>query len=263
MAIRSKLMRTVKQVAKASGVSVRALHHYDHIGLLKPDVGENGYRYYGEGEMLRLQHILFYRELGLPLAEIAHILDNPGFDTRAALLDLRRRVEEEIAQRRDLAQTIDRTLASLDAGKAVDDHRLFYGVTAEKQAQWEAEIVARFGDAGNAAIRDARARMDGLSPAQLLDFKAEIDAVHASIAALIEAGGTPSSDAAQELIGRHYRWVCRSWLPDPVAYASLGQMYVNHADFQSMYDALHPRMAVFMEQAMGHHARTTLRGIAR
>ncbi|WP_342659115.1 MerR family transcriptional regulator (plasmid) [Sphingomonas sp. NY01] len=253
-------MRTVKQVAKASGVSVRALHHYDHIGLLTPDIGENGYRYYGQAEMLRLQHILFYRELGLPLAEIARILDDPAFDTRAALLDLRRRIDEEIAQRRDLAQTIDRTLASLDADKALDDHRLFYGVSAEKQAQWEAEIVARFGDLGDVAVRDAKARMEGLSPAQLLDFKAEIDAIHAGIVTLIEAGGTPSSNAAQELAGRHYRWVCRSWLPDAAAYASLGRMYVDHADFRSMYDALHPGMAVFMEQAMVCHAQTVLQG---
>lgn len=256
-------MRTVKQVAKASGASVRALHHYDHIGLLKPDVGENGYRYYGQAEMLRLQHILFYRELGLPLAEIARILDDPGFDTRAALLDLRRRVDEEIAQRRDLAQTIDRTLASLDAGKAVDDHRLFYGASAEKQAQWEAEIVSRFGDAGDVAIRDAKARMEGLSPAQLLDFKAEIDAIHTGIVALIEAGGTPSSDAAQELTGRHHRWVCRSWRPEAEAYASLGRMYVDHADFRSMYDALHPGMAVFMKKAIICHAKTVLKGRAQ
>lgn len=253
-------MRTVKQVAKASGVSVRALHHYDHIGLLKPDLGENGYRYYGQAEMLRLQHILFYRELGLPLAEIARILDDPGFDTHAALLDLRRRVDEEIAQRRDLAQTIDRTLAALKAGNAVDDHRLFYGVSADKQAKWEAEIVARFGDAGDVAIRDAKARMESLSPAQLLDFKAEIDAIHAGIVTLIEAGGTPSSDAAQELVGWHYCWVCRSWRPDAAAYASLGRMYVDHTDFRSMYDALHPGMAVFLEQAMVCHAQTVLQG---
>ncbi|USI73590.1 MerR family transcriptional regulator [Sphingomonas morindae] len=252
-------MRTVKQVAKASGVSVRALHHYDHIGLLKPGVGENGYRYYGQAEMLRLQHILFYRELGLPLA------DRP--DPRRSRLRYARRVARSASahrrrnrSRRDLAQTIDRTLAALDAGNAVDDHRLFYGVSAEKQALWEAEIVARFGDAGDVAIRDAKSRMEGLSPAQLLDFKAEIDAIHAGIVTLIEAGGTPSSNAAQGLVGRHYRWVCRSWLPDAAAYASLGRMYVDHVDFRSMYDALHPGMAVFMEQAMVWQAQTVLKG---
>src|SRR6185503_20105901 len=64
-------VRTVRQVAKAAGVSVRTLHHYDAIGLLKPThVGANGYRFYGKAELLRLQQILFYRELGMPLAGI-------------------------------------------------------------------------------------------------------------------------------------------------------------------------------------------------
>jgi DNA-binding transcriptional MerR regulator len=253
-------MRTVKQVAEASGVSVRALHHYDHIGLLKPEVGDNGYRYYGQVELLRLQHILFYRELGLPLAEIARILDDPAFDTRAALIDLRRRVEEEIVQRRDLAITIDRTLALLDAGEPIDERRLFYGVSPEKQAAWEAEMIGRFGDPAEAAIRDAKAAIQTLSPTELLDFKAEIDAIHSAFVTLIEAGGMPSSSAAQALTARHYRWVSRSWRPDAEAYASLGQLYVEHPDFRSMYEALHPRMAGFMRDAMAAYARSGLRG---
>lgn len=253
-------MRTVKQVAKASGISVRALHHYDHIGLLKPDVGDNGYRYYGQAELLRLQHILFYRELGLPLAEISRILDDPAFDTRAALIDLRRRVDEEISQRLDLAQTIDRTLALLDAGEPVDERRLFYGVSPEKQAAWEAEMVARFGDPAEVAVRDAAAAMQSLSSAELLEFKAEIDVIHREFVNLIEAGATSSSPAAQALTARHYRWVCRSWRPDAEAYASLGQLYVSHSDFRSMYEALHRHMAVFLADAMTVYARTVLRG---
>lgn len=253
-------MRTVKEVAIASGVSVRALHHYDHIGLLKPEVGENGYRYYGQAELLRLQHILFYRELGLPLAEISLILDDPTFDTRAALLDLRRRVDAEIDERRELARTIDRTLESLDGGDAMRDERLFHGVSPDKQLKWEEEIVARFGEAGETAMRESKAAMGALSPAQMLDFKAEIDAIHASLAALIEAGGTPSSDAGQGLIGRHYRWVCRSWQPTAQSYASLGRMYVEHPDFKLMYDALNPRLAEFLDSAMACHAGTALQG---
>ena len=72
---------TVKQVARLSGVSVRTLHHYDEIGLLKPAcVGANGYRYYGREELLRLQQILFHRELGFSLEEIGRTLDAKGFD---------------------------------------------------------------------------------------------------------------------------------------------------------------------------------------
>ena len=77
---------TVKQVAKLSGVSIRTLHHYDEIGLLKPArVGANGYRYYGRDELLRLQQILFHRELGFALDEIQKLLGAADFDRKAAL----------------------------------------------------------------------------------------------------------------------------------------------------------------------------------
>ena len=77
---------TLSEVARLSGVSVRALHHYDEIGLLKPDhVGENGYRYYGHQALLRLQQILLHREMGLSLSAIAKVLDDPAFDPLSAL----------------------------------------------------------------------------------------------------------------------------------------------------------------------------------
>ena len=77
---------TVKQLARLSGVSVRTLHHYDEIGLLRPAfIGENRYRYYGREELLRLQDILFHRELGVPLQEIGRLLEHEGRD-RVAIL---------------------------------------------------------------------------------------------------------------------------------------------------------------------------------
>ena len=79
-------MKTVKQVSQVSGVSVRALHHYDAIGLLKPTrVTEAGYRLYDDTALERLQNILLFRELQFPLKEIGRILDTPGFDREAAL----------------------------------------------------------------------------------------------------------------------------------------------------------------------------------
>jgi DNA-binding transcriptional MerR regulator len=78
---------TVKQLAAISGVTVRTLHHYDEIGLLKPaHIGANGYRYYGRAEMLRLQRILFHRELGVPLGDIAGLLELEGADQVGVLL---------------------------------------------------------------------------------------------------------------------------------------------------------------------------------
>src|ERR1043165_2171607 len=87
---------TVKQLAAISGVTVRTLHHYDEIGLLKPaHTGENGYRYYGRRELLRLQRILFHRELGVPLGEIGDLLDLEGEDQVGILLRQREKLEAE------------------------------------------------------------------------------------------------------------------------------------------------------------------------
>src|SRR4051812_13151083 len=93
---RARNRYTVKQLADLSGVSVRTLHHYDAIGLLKPaSVGSNGYRQYGREELLRLQQILFQRELGLSLEQIRRAQDAPGFDRAKALREHREKLLQE------------------------------------------------------------------------------------------------------------------------------------------------------------------------
>src|SRR5690606_26018314 len=105
---------TVNEVAKLSGVSIRALHHYDEIGLLKPaSIGRNRYRYYGRDELLRLQQILLHRELDIPLSKIGAILDDPGFDQLGALRRQRERLAAEAKRYARLVRTIDRTIATL------------------------------------------------------------------------------------------------------------------------------------------------------
>ena len=90
------MVHTVKQLSRVAGVSVRTLHYYDEIGLLKPSsYGNNGYRYYGEDATLRLQQILFYRELGLCLDDIKDVLDDPDFDVLRALQAHRQALQEQ------------------------------------------------------------------------------------------------------------------------------------------------------------------------
>ena len=104
---------TVKQVARVPGVSVRTLHHYDEVGLLKPaSVGENGYRYYGREELLRLQQILFHRELGFSLEEIGRLLD--GGRPWHALA--RQKVEELQGRIAELEQTTALLRSAMDCG---------------------------------------------------------------------------------------------------------------------------------------------------
>src|ERR1700733_13801208 len=105
---------TVKQVAAMSGVSVRTLHFYDETGLLKPAyLGVNGYRFYEEPQLLILQQILFYRELGFELRQIQRILGGADFEKVAALQSHRKVLEKDLARTRRLIDTIEKTIQHL------------------------------------------------------------------------------------------------------------------------------------------------------
>src|SRR5690348_4771517 len=133
---------TVKQLAAISGVTVRTLHHYDEIGLLKPAAtGANGYRYYGRRELLRLQRILFHRELGVPLHSIAQLLELQEQDQIGLLLQHRQMLTAERERYRILIDTIDRTLSSLKGETPMADADLYKGFTAQKQAGYEAWLI--------------------------------------------------------------------------------------------------------------------------
>src|SRR5690606_26244740 len=140
-------MHTVKQVADMAGVSVRTLHHYDDIDLLKPaHVGENGYRYYGREELMRLQQILIHRELGIPLAEIGAILDDPAFDRLEALESQRRRMVGEAERLAEMLRTIDRTIAELKGDHVMKDADLYSGVVdPKKQKEYEVWLEEKYG----------------------------------------------------------------------------------------------------------------------
>ena len=137
---------TVNQLSQLAGISVRALHHYDEIGLLKPAfTGDNRYRYYGEEELLRLQQILIHRELDIPLAEIGAILDAPGFDKLATLQKQHERLEEQAKRYARMVKTIDRTIARLKGDRAMKDADLYSGIVSpEKQAEYEQWLVEHF-----------------------------------------------------------------------------------------------------------------------
>jgi DNA-binding transcriptional MerR regulator len=121
---------TVKQVAALSGVSVRTLHFYDETGLLEPAyTGANGYRYYEEPQLLSLQHILFYRELGFELREIRELLARPDFQRLAVLQSHREAMEARLARTRRLLVTIDRTIDHLKGGTPMRDEQIFAGFT--------------------------------------------------------------------------------------------------------------------------------------
>jgi DNA-binding transcriptional MerR regulator len=119
---------TVKQLAVMSGVTVRTLHFYDEMALLKPAYSKaNGYRIYQEPQLLMLQQILFYRELGFELKRIKEILSQRKFEKMAALKSHRQVLEKNIARTRTLIETIDKTIRHLKGTKKMKSEELFMG----------------------------------------------------------------------------------------------------------------------------------------
>jgi DNA-binding transcriptional MerR regulator len=121
----------VADVARVSGVSIRALHHYDAIGLLGPTGRtEAGYRLYTDADLLRLQQILIGRELGFSLEEIKRSLEDPRFDHRQALLEQRRRLESKAQALESMRHAVDAALAVVGRdpnGGAMETRELFNG----------------------------------------------------------------------------------------------------------------------------------------
>jgi len=249
---------TVKQVAALSGVTVRTLHHYDEIGLLAPaHIGANGYRYYGRSELLRLQRILFHRELGAPLGEIAALIALEEDDPVGALLRHRGRLEAKRERYRVLIDTIDRTVANLEGKSRMSEADLYAWFSAEKQAGDEAWLIAHYGDPMRDDIARSRRAMAKLGEAGQAAMMDRLKEIEAALAEGMRRGISPAADPVDRLIERHRAWVAAAWdrpCP-PQAYAGLAEVYLSHPDFIARYEAIAPGFAVWLTDAMKAHAQ--------
>lgn len=230
---------TVKQLARLSGVSVRTLHHYDEIGLLKPSfLGENRYRYYGREELLRLQDILFHRELGVPLQEIARLLASEGRDRVAILRKHRDWLAQRVERSRQLLATIDRTIAELNGAGTMNDDDLYHGFAPEKQAEYEEWLVDNYGDSMRDSIEQSKVAVAKVGKDGMAAALARGEAAEAELAERFLAGAEANSADLDPLFDRHRAWVSRMWDRECArqGYAGLADMYLAHPDFRTHFD---------------------------
>jgi DNA-binding transcriptional MerR regulator len=230
---------TVKQLARLSGVSVRTLHHYDEIGLLKPSfLGENRYRYYGREELLRLQDILVYRELGVPLSEISRLLEVEGRDRLAILSEHRTILADRLKRSRQLLRTIDRTIAELQGDTTVKDKDLYKGFAPEKQAEYEDWLVDRYGGDMRQQIEESKAGLASLGSDEMAVRMAEGEAAGSALAEAFQRGAAPDDTVNDPLLERHHAWIAAMWNKPcpPEAYSGLADLYLEHPDFRAKFD---------------------------
>ncbi|NUR95658.1 MAG: MerR family transcriptional regulator [Kribbellaceae bacterium] len=227
--------RTVSEVARLAGVSVRTLRHYDAIGLLPPGrVAANGYRYYGRAELLRLQRILLLRELGVPLPSIARILDEHD-DEVTALRGHREQLLRE-RQRLDIVLgAVDRTIAGLSGDDSVADEEFFAGLN-DARARLRDELAERYGAAAADGFEKAVRETSRWTREDYQRLGDEGRRLLLRMASARDRGVRPDSEEGLELIEQHYLGVLEVWPATPTTYYGLADLLLENADQRAMIE---------------------------
>lgn len=252
---------TVKKLARLSGVSVRTLHFYDEIGLLKPAYyGDNKYRYYEEEQLLMLQQILFFRELGFQLNDILRIIGSNDFDKIEALKSHKLILKKSLDQKQKLIKTIDKTIDHLRGKAKMRDEEMFDSLRphdAKKQKDYEKYLM----DNGVMSQQDIDKSWEKVKDWKKVDwekFKQDGEELNKELAKAMQNNLKPTDPEVQKLIRKHYDWVKNFWTPTKENYIGLGQLYCEHPDFQKYYDRYHPQFVTFLVEAMKVFAKREL-----
>jgi DNA-binding transcriptional MerR regulator len=237
---------TVKHLSKLAGVTPRTLHHYDQIGLLKPArVGDNGYRYYGEESVLRLQQILFYRELGIPLEDIKKIMGRRDFDVMGALHNHKQALQKQVARLNRLINTVDNTINHLKGNDTMSDKAYFVGFSEEEQEKYALEAEQLYDPE---TVRESNRKWKSYSAAKKEAIMAEGKAIYLDMIAAMPKGA--DSKEVQEIVERWRRHMDYFWTPNLDQLLALANGYNDDPRFKETFDKMHPQLAEFMRDAV-------------
>lgn len=245
---------TVKKLSELSGVTVRTLHFYEEIALLQPaHYGSNGYRYYEEAQLLQLQQILFFKELGFSLKQIQKVLGRDDFDQLAALHSHRKALSKEWEKIGVLLKTIDKTIKHLKGKKKMKDQEIFDGfkitlVTLTEGQPYSAaeKIVVQSVKNPTKNAEDVEKRgnayYDNIHKTAHVLFK---ELLHC-----IEKGLKPGAAEVQKIIEKHHIFISQQHAATKEVYKAMAQLYAEHPDFRKQLDSVDPSLATFMAKAM-------------
>ncbi len=237
---------TVGAVATLTGVSVRTLHHYDHIGLVVPSVRTPaGYRGYTDADIERLHLVLVYRSVGMPLEEIRTLLD----DSSADVVEHLQRQHELLLEQAD---RLEHTIKAVE--ELMNAHRKGIQLTAEEQVEifgttafgeeYAAEAEERWGETD--AWKQSQQRVSQFDKQDWIAIKAEGDALLDALAQAKRGGVKPGSLEANELAARHRTSIERFYDCGDEMHRNLVEMYLADERFTRYYDDVEPGLAQFV-----------------
>ena len=240
-------MRTVSQVAALTGVTVRTLHHYDELGLLRPsERSEAGYRLYSYDDLTRLQEILIWRALGFSLGEIRSLLDDAGYDRLSALERQRELVQGEIDRLGALAVAVQEAINAEQTETRLQETTMFEGFDPR---EYDDEARERWGD--TEAYRESARRTKSYGDAQWGEIRRESEEIVRELAALMRAGEPAGGEAARALAERHREHLTRWLYPcSPEMHRALGEIYVADERFALGYEREAAGLAEYFRDAI-------------
>lgn len=245
-------MYTVKQLATLAGVTERTLRYYDQIDLLKPaHYGDNGYRYYDAESLLRLQQILFFRELGLRLKDINRVIHSSDFDALHALRLHRQQLAKRAERIDRLIRTIDRTILHLEGELDMSEGDLFAGFSEEKQKEYEQKARHLWGDD---AVARSNQQWKSYSKTEQQAIGERWNAIFGALRDHMDEG--PDSPAIQEQIAALHAHVRIFWDCGIDGLRGLGDMYASQPDFVATFRGIHPDLPEFLRDAVYHYCDT-------
>ncbi|APV44960.1 DNA-binding transcriptional regulator, MerR family [Dehalogenimonas formicexedens] len=237
------------ELAKVSGVSPRTLQFYDKIGLLKPEsYSESGYRRYDDAAALRLQQILFFRELGFELSDIRAIMEKPDFDLLTALESHRELLRGKVARLGELLGTVDRTIQKLKGNKKMEIKDYYKGFSEKEVEAIRREAREKYGEK---TIADSEAKVMAMGKQKWDALQAEFGEIYMNIVANMGKG--PGSKEVQEQIGRWRQLMENFSHYTDEMILGLGRMYSEDERFAAFYLKFHPDMPKFMTAAIEHY----------
>ena len=239
----------IKEFAELTGVSVRTLHYYDEIGLLKPALvdAQNGYRFYDENSLLRMQEILFYRELDFPLKSILEILSSPDYDKQKALAEQRKLLELKKERLERIIDALDGATKGKVTMTAFDNSDY---ETARKQ--YEVEAKQRWGETD--AYKEHAEKTADYSKDKWQAVNEGLMTIFAKFAECKQNGNTADSDDAQVLVKELQNYITENYYTcTKEILAGLGQIYVADERFKTNIDKNGDGTAEFVSKAIENY----------
>ncbi|GAB1483008.1 MerR family transcriptional regulator [Treponema sp.] len=247
---------SIGEVAESAGISVRTLRLYDEMELLKPSARTiGGYRLYGADDLLRLQQILFFKELELPLIEIKEILDKPGFSYVETLSKHRNSLQKKVERLEILLKTLDRSISSIKGeSPMLKIEELYEGFAKEKAERYEAEATEKWG--GSSAYKQSKERIGKMKKEEWKAVMARGEEITTAFADACRSGAAVDGPLAQSLCVRWTEHLRAFYEPTAEILEGLASMYVDNDEFRANYEALAPGLAEWLRSALLAYAHT-------